>query len=231
MPVAASAHRRLGGGCDLSGDWSGSLGGGPIGPSNIHLDQDLTTGVIHVTGAVSTTAQYFVSNASIVFNAFPGYPYPLVGLVGSFNGSVDSCSELAWQAPYSPPNSFWCLSPICLPPVQPPANWANEVNFCAGGFEPPAHVDNMFINPCSQNDVSGTNFSVPAQQFSVSTLSNHSGGEGPPAILYFGERFRSSPSGNKSADFQCMCCEEVMMRVFCVTLERFFFCRYRPARV
>jgi hypothetical protein len=58
----------------------------------------------------------------------------------------------------------------------------------------------MYHNPCSLNDVYGTNFTIPSQQFGVSVLRNDSGGA--PAIWYFGERFGSSPIGNKSADFQ-----------------------------
>ena len=42
------------------------------------------------------------------------------------------------------------------------------------------------------------NFTVPAQQFSIATLRNESG---PPAVVYYGERFRSAASGRKGEDF------------------------------
>jgi hypothetical protein len=60
----------------------------------------------------------------------------------------------------------------------------------------------MHINPCSPGSVYGTNFTIPSQQFGVAVLRNGSSGGGAPAIWYFGERFGSSPIGNKSADFQ-----------------------------
>jgi len=140
-----------------------------LGLPNLRLDHDRSSGVVQVcmhpvtrtlrmatstfpaqvSGAVTTTAQYFDANRSIVFNAFPGYAPALIGIAGSFNGSADSCSELAWQSPYSPPGSFWCLYPVCAPSQEPPANWTNEVDFCSDGLEPPAHVDSMNINPCT----------------------------------------------------------------------------------
>lgn len=183
--------------CDLSGAWSGSLGGAPIKPASLFLAQ--AGADVAVTGAVQTTASYFAANASIVFNDFPGLAVPLVGAVGAFPGSADACSMLSWLPPYSPPGSFWCRFPACVPHVEPPANWTNEVNFCADGRQPPAHVADMTINPCSQDNVTGTAFTIPAQQFNVLTLRNDSGGL--PAVLYYGERFRSAASGKKGEDF------------------------------
>ena len=191
-----------GGACDLSGAWSGSLGGAPIAPANLFLAQ--AGAAVAVTGAVTTTATYFAANASIVFDHFPGMEVPLVGAVGAFPGSDDACSLLRWLPPYSPSGSFWCRFPSCAPPIVPPANWSNEVNFCADGEQPPAHVADMTINPCSQSNVSGSAFTVPAQQFNVITLRNDSGGGGPPAVLYYGERFRSAASGKKGEDFSYM---------------------------
>lgn len=83
--------------------------------------------------------------------------------------------------------------------VQPPANWTNEINPCADGQNPPFDVANSTINPCSQRDVQGTNFTVPAQQFSVACLTD---AKGRPLPLYFGENFRSSQDGLKSHDLQ-----------------------------
>ena len=74
---------------------------------------------------------------------------------------------------------------------------------CADGRQPPSHVENMYINPCSQDDVNGVNFTIPAQQFHVLTLRNASK-DGDPAILYYGQRFRSAASGLKSEDFTYM---------------------------
>lgn len=189
--------------CDLSGAWSGSLGGAPIQAPTLQLAQQPSTGLVAVTGAVQTEGAYFAGNGSIVFNAFPGLaPTPLVGAVGAYPGSSDPCSMLRWLPPYSPPGSFWCRSPACSPAVEPPANWTNEVNLCADGTQPPVSVADMQINPCSQNDVNGVNFTIPAQQFNILTLRNDSGG--PPAILYYGERFRSALSGLKGEDFAYM---------------------------
>ena len=202
LPLPPAAGSRGGGGggggaCDLSGAWSGSLGGAPIAPASLFLAQ--TGDAVAVTGAVRTSATYFAANASVVFDDFPGLGVPLVGAVGAFPGSDDPCSLLSWLPPYSPPGSFWCRFPACAPAVEPPANWTNEVNFCANGEQPPAHVADMTINPCSQTNVSGSAFTVPAQQFNVLTLRNDSGG--PPAVLYYGERFRSAASGRKGEDF------------------------------
>jgi len=69
----------------------------------------------------------------------------------------------------------------------PPANWSNEVNFCADGQQPPPHVPDMTINPCSQDKVAGVNFTIPAQQFGVAVLANSSGGDA--AILYAAQLF------------------------------------------
>ena len=186
--------------CDLSGAWSGSVGGAPIGPADIVLAQ--TGAAVAATGAVTTRGIYSAANASLVFDAFPGVaPAALVGAVGAFPGSADACSMISWLPPYTP-GSFWCRAPACGPAVEPPATWTNEVNFCADGSQPPAHVADMHINPCSQRDVNGANFSVPAQQFNIITLRNESGG--PPAILFYGERFRSAASGKKGEDFAYM---------------------------
>jgi len=81
----------------------------------------------------------------------------------------------------------------------PPANWTNEVNFCSTGQQPPPHVENMYINPCSQLNVNGPNFTIPSQQFSVAVLTNSSGDK---TFLYYGEHFRSSVDGLKSHDLQ-----------------------------
>ena len=88
------------------------------------------------------------------------------------------------------------------PGVQPPANWTNEVNPCADGRNPPAVLEGPSlknINPCSQANVKGTNYTVPAQQFSVACLH---GSDGEPLHLYFGENFNSAPDGIKAHDLQ-----------------------------
>ena len=188
-----------GGACDLSGAWSGSLGGAPIKRADIFLAQ--AGADVSVTGAVATTGSFVAANASVVFLDFPGVaPTSLVGVVSAYPGSGDACSMISWQPPYEPAHSFWCRYPACAPaPEPPPANWTNEVNACADGRQPPVTVSDMTINPCSQDDVNGVNFTVPAQQFALLTLRNASGGQ--PAILYYGERFRSAASGLKGEDF------------------------------
>ncbi|CAF4290571.1 unnamed protein product, partial [Rotaria magnacalcarata] len=68
-------------------------------------------------------------------------------------------------------------------------NWSylSQLDYCADGKAPPDHVDGMNINPCSINDPHGTNFTIPAQQFNVATLSISSE---ETLYMYYGERFR-----------------------------------------
>ena len=200
-PAAAAAAAAPGaaGQCNLTGAWAGKLAGQPMTDPVLHLAHDLATNAVTVSGAVAAAAVFHPANSSLEFADFPGFG-ALVGVAGAYGGTGVACSQLTWQAPYSPQGSFWCRWPVCAPPPVPPANWSNEVNPCADGRNPPAHVADMFVNPCSQGDPRGTAFTVPAQQFGVSVLRNDSGGA--PAVWYFGERFGSSPTGNKSADFQ-----------------------------
>ena len=199
--TAAQPRAPLAGGppCNLTGAWAGEIAGQPLTDPVLHVRHDAASNAVRVTGAVTAAAQFFPANGSLVFPAFPGFG-ALVGVAGAFNGSGAACSQLTWQPPFLPQGSFWCKWPVCAPPPPAPANWTNEVNPCADGRNPPAHVADMHVNPCSQGNVFGTNFTIPAQQFGVAVLRNDSGG--PPAIWYFGERFGSSPIGNKSADFQ-----------------------------
>ena len=186
--------------CNFTGPWSGVLSGEPVGPPNLALRQD--GAAVHVSGAVETDAVFHADNSSIVFPAFPGYGQ-LVGRVSAFDGSGDPCSRIDW-VDYKPAGSFWCRSPDCEPTPVPPANWTNEVNACADGRNPPESVASMYINPCSQDDVYGLNFTVPAQQFGVSTLPGVSatpGGE-RTVFLFFGEHFKSAADGLKSHDLQ-----------------------------
>jgi hypothetical protein len=199
LAAAAAAAAAAAQPCNLTGAWAGQLAGQPITAPLLHLAHDPATNAVAVTGAVTTAAQWFPSNSSLVFPHFPGFG-ALVGVAGEFQASGVPCSQLTWQAPYTPPGSLWCRWPVCAPPPPPPSNYSNEVNPCADGRNPPSHVADMHINPCSSTGAYGTNFTVPAQQFGVAVLRNDSGG--PPAIWYFGERFGSSPLGVKSADFQ-----------------------------
>lgn len=193
----AAAELRATTACNLTGAWSGVFGGQPIQPPNLQLAQAAGSSTVQVTGGVTTVAIYHADNSSLVFPDFPGYGI-LVGVVGAYNHSADPCSNIAWLD-YSPPGSFWCKSPVCHAAPPPPANWTNEVNFCSTGQVPPAHVDNMYINPCSPFDVNGPNFTVPAQQFNVAVLKNASGAQ---TFLFYGEHFRSASDGLKSHDLQ-----------------------------
>jgi hypothetical protein len=85
--------------------------------------------------------------------------------------------------------------------TDPLGNWTylSQLNYCADGKVPPDHVDGMKINPCSINDLYGTNFTIPAQQFNVATLPISSE---ETLYMYYGERFRSSKDGIKGHDFQ-----------------------------
>jgi len=84
------------------------------------------------------------------------------------------------------------------PAMLGPWSYYGEVNYCADGTAPPDHVSGGDVNPCSLNNVDGTNFTVDAQQFDVATLTTLNG----TVNMYYGERFRSSPDGIKSHDFQ-----------------------------
>ena len=75
----------------------------------------------------------------------------------------------------------------------------NDVNYCADGTISPDHLSGQDVNPCSLNDQYGTNFTIPAQQFNVFQLHTASNGT---LHVYYGERFRSAPSGWKDEDFQ-----------------------------
>ena len=75
----------------------------------------------------------------------------------------------------------------------------NGVDYCAdGSFAPDTGIGGA-QNPCSLNDQYGTNFTIPAQQFNVFQLHTTSNGT---LHVYYGERFRSAPSGWKDEDFQ-----------------------------
>ncbi|UJR16508.1 hypothetical protein I4U23_003410 [Adineta vaga] len=80
-------------------------------------------------------------------------------------------------------------------------NWTylGQLNYCADGGAPPEHLKDITINPCSIDDPYGTNFTVPAHQVNVATLSISST---ETVHLYYGERFRSSQDGLKAHDFQ-----------------------------
>jgi len=83
----------------------------------------------------------------------------------------------------------------------PLAQWLplDDVNHCADGTIAPTSIANGTVNPCSLNDVYGTNFTIPAQQFNVFQLhTTHNTTE----YVYFGERFRSAESGWKDEDYQ-----------------------------
>lgn len=200
VPAAPFALAQLPPTCNMSGAWSGVIPPAPIEPAALQLAQAAGSLTVSVTGAVTTTAVLHPDNSSLVFPDFPGYG-TLVGVVGAYNdSSTDPCSVIMWVN-YTHPGAYWCKEPVCHPILLPPANWTNEVNLCADGSMPPADVPDMHMNPCSQFDVGGTNFTVPAQQFSVSVLTNASGA-GEPIYLFNGEHFRSSADGLKSHDLQ-----------------------------
>jgi hypothetical protein len=181
--------------CNLTGKWVGVLGGDPVGSPNLELFQ--SGNVVSVTGAVTTSAIVYSTNNSIVFSHFPGAGQ-LIATIGSYGNDTDGCSQLSW-VDFTPNGSFWCRFPTCHHPEPPPANWTNEVNLCENGLQPPVNIVDMTVNPCSQNDVNGANFTVPAQQFSVSVLTN---ADGLVTYLFNGEHFRSAVDGIKAHDLQ-----------------------------
>ena len=82
----------------------------------------------------------------------------------------------------------------------PLGNWTlqQDVNYCADGTLAPDLISDGGVNPCSLQQQNGTNFTVPAQQFNVVTVQGKHGME----YLYYGELFRSAPSGWKDEDRQ-----------------------------
>ena len=82
----------------------------------------------------------------------------------------------------------------------PLGEWTEQgdVNYCADGLLSPDQVSNGTVNPCSLDDVYGTNFTIPAQQFNLFQLRTANG----TLHVYFGERFRSADSGWKDEDYQ-----------------------------
>eukprot|EP00047_Mylnosiga_fluctuans_P011891 m.23481 g.23481 ORF g.23481 m.23481 type:complete len:528 (-) comp3908_c0_seq1:135-1718(-) len=182
--------------CNLNGSWSGVLGGQtlPDVPNVVLLQAAGSPDVtIFVDGQATVFAVGTVyANGSIVIPQFPGHGL-LEGLLGPAEGAPDPCARISW-VDYSPPGSYWCRYPQC----RAEANWTNEVNYCADGAMPPASVPNMFFNPCSLDNIGGTNFTIPAQQFNIATLYTPTGTQ----VMYFGEQFRSSPDGIKPHDYQ-----------------------------
>lgn len=183
------------GACNLTGKWVGVLGGEPIGAPKLELFQD--GDVVSVAGAVSVSGLVFTSNSSIVFEHFPGAGL-LIASIGSYGNETDGCSQLSW-VDFTPAGSYWCRYPACHQPEPPPANWTNEVNVCETGLQPPVDIADMTINPCSQDNVNGANFTIPAQQFSVSVLKN---ADGLVTYLFNGEHFNSAADGVKAHDLQ-----------------------------
>lgn len=80
-------------------------------------------------------------------------------------------------------------------------DWAyyTQLNFCADGSVPSSNVTDITVNPCSVDNPYGTNFTVPAHPFNIATLQISSN---ETLHLYYGERFRSSPDGLISHNFQ-----------------------------
>jgi hypothetical protein len=94
----------------------------------------------------------------------------------------------------------WGGSSMVFTADHPLGEWkqVGETNYCADGHEPPQHVADMTVNPCSPTNPYGMNFTIPAQQFNVAVLS----GRTETVNLYYGERFKSSADGLKADDFQ-----------------------------
>ena len=205
VPASLPAPRAAASGvCNFSGAWSGVLAGHPIGPPELQLAFSPVDGAVRVSGAASAAGHYVGANASIVFPSFPGYAAGmLVGLVSAFGGSANPCSRIDWLD-FTPAGSYWCRHQDCGVAPVPPANWTNEVNPCADGRNPPEGVADMHINPCSQDAVYGTNFTIPAQQFNVAVLTgvSTSPNGNDTALLFFGEHFKSAVDGLKMHDLQ-----------------------------
>jgi hypothetical protein len=204
LPPPPPASSSSSSSCNLTGAWSGVLPGHTAGSPSLFLVHPAGgDNNVSISGAVQTWGTYFPGNNTLVIPSFPGGAGTLVGAVQPFNGSTaDPCSEIVWLPPYQPPGAYWCRSPACGPQPEPPNNATNEVNFCADGTQPPSHVADMTINPCSQEDVYGTNFTIPAQQFGVAVFTNASSPGGNPTVLFFGEHFKSAADGLKSHDLQ-----------------------------
>ena len=95
----------------------------------------------------------------------------------------------------------WGGSARVLVAKDPLGEWIDltQVNYCADGSLPAEDASGQPINPCDVDAPYGTNFTIPAQQFNVFQLHTASNGT---LHVYYGERFRSAPSGWKDEDFQ-----------------------------
>ena len=78
-------------------------------------------------------------------------------------------------------------------------NGGNETNYCENNQVPNMNIHTSgAMNPCSPDDYTAVNYTLPSQQFSVSTLRTNNG----YLYMYNGENFKSSTDGLKSHDLQ-----------------------------
>lgn len=120
------------------------------------------------------------------------------GVITSADGKQPGCERIRW---YGYESFIGCREGVKC--ALPSPSDAMEANYCADGREP---AEGVRINPCAPNNVTGTNFTVPAQQFNVIEVplasSTADKGSESKAILYFGEMSQSASDGLKSHNLQ-----------------------------
>ena len=181
--------------CDLSGDWQ-SLAGSPDAPQgNETLTLTLAPGSDNFTFHDKNGDAAGWIDQSTGFVTFPPSAGDHRGVVTSADGSAAGCDRVRW---YGYESFIWCRKGVSC--ALPSYRDAPEVNLCADGSQP--HED-VRVNPCDPNDLDGTNFTVPAQQFNVIIVVVDDGNGGSKQeVLYYGERANSTPDGNFSHNFR-----------------------------
>lgn len=174
--------------CNVSGEWYSI---GDAGSENITLLQSDTSSFIY-RGRHSSAVGRLESDGYVVFRPAAGDGR---GVITSADGKDQGCDRIRW---YGYESFIWCRRGAQC--STPKASDATEVNMCADGREP----QGVRVNPCAPNNVTGTNFTVPAQQFNVIEvpLATPAGAPSSKAVLFFGEISQSAADGLKSHNLQ-----------------------------
>ena len=158
-------------------------------PPSYHVIEQLTSDWTNSTGknSIIFTDQSFArEGGGIFYNEMYKKYYVMIG--------SDCCfcqwggDAVVFTATGSPLNK-WNLQTV----------GGNETNYCSNNEFPDMSIHTSgAINPCSPNNYTLVNYTLPSQQFSVSTLRGNNGS----VYMYNGENFKSSTDGLKSHDLQ-----------------------------
>ena len=157
-------------------------------PPSYHVIEKLTPNWLNSTGKYSVifTDQTFAREGGGIFYMKQNNKYYV--MIGS-----DCCfcewggDAIVFTATGSPLNQWNIQTRV------------NETNYCSNNQFPNMSIRTSGdINPCSPNNYTAVNYTLPSQQFSVSTLRTNNGN----VYMYNGENFESSSDGLKSHDLQ-----------------------------